>query len=70
MRQDATDPKRRMRQPRATKSATNECQRADTPADADLADPDLAAVMTAWPDLPGPIRAAVVALVQAAKGRG
>jgi hypothetical protein len=31
------------------------------------ADPDLARVAAAWPDLPGPIKAAVLALVQAAR---
>jgi hypothetical protein len=31
-------------------------------------DPDLARVVSAWPDLPPPIRAAVLALVVAARG--
>jgi hypothetical protein len=33
-------------------------------------DPGLADVVAAWPDLPDPIKAAVLALVQAAKGVG
>ena len=32
--------------------------------------PDLAAVIDAWPDLPEPIRAGIVAMVKAASGRG
>jgi hypothetical protein len=31
-------------------------------------DPDLAAVVDAWPDLPDPIKAAVLALVRTARG--
>jgi hypothetical protein len=31
-------------------------------------DTDLADVVTAWPDLPEPIKAAVLALVKAARG--
>jgi hypothetical protein len=32
------------------------------------ADPDLAAVVMAWPDLPAALRAGIVAMVKAAKG--
>ncbi len=32
--------------------------------------PDLAAVIDAWPDLPEPIRAGIVAMVKAASGKG
>jgi hypothetical protein len=34
------------------------------------ADPDLAAVVTAWPALPAAIRAGILAMIQAAKGGG
>jgi hypothetical protein len=33
-----------------------------------LADPDLAKVVMAWPNLPAAIRAGILAMVQAAKG--
>jgi hypothetical protein len=32
--------------------------------------PDLAAVAAAWPDLPEPIRAGILAMVKAASGLG
>jgi hypothetical protein len=32
-------------------------------------DPDLARVLDAWPTLPAPIKAAVLALIQTAEGR-
>jgi hypothetical protein len=50
-----------LRQERATGCATG-----STAAE----DPELAEVVAAWSDLLGPIRAAVLALVQAAKGGG
>jgi len=31
-------------------------------------DPDLAALIAAWPDLPDPVRAGINAMVQAARG--
>ena len=48
----------------ATKTATALCQRHVTD------DPDLAAVVHAWPDLPKAIRADIVAIVKAASGKG
>jgi hypothetical protein len=36
------------------------------PTDIRQSDPDLAAVMPAWPDLPEAIRAGIVAMVKAA----
>jgi hypothetical protein len=57
-RQDATenDP---IRSRRATRGATRDCV---------VPDPDLAAVVAAWPELPESIKAAIVAMVKAAKG--
>jgi hypothetical protein len=40
------------------------------PTDNCQTDPDLAAVVTAWPDLPEHIQAAVLALVRTARGGG
>jgi hypothetical protein len=41
-----------------------DCSHGDTPGVSTLADPDLAAVVTAWPDLPPAIRAGIVAMVR------
>jgi hypothetical protein len=46
------------RPPRATKSATS----------GSVVDPDLAAIMDAWPNLPEVVRAGIVAIVRAAAG--
>jgi hypothetical protein len=54
-----------LRQENATENATGECQRHDT-SQGDIP-PDLADVVAAWPDLPDPIKAAVLALVKAAR---
>jgi len=45
----------------ATQSATHPCQPAVT------TDPDLAAVVDAWPELPEAIKAGIVAIVKAAR---
>jgi hypothetical protein len=37
---------------------------------ADLTDPDLAAVVAAWPELPDAIKAAVLTLVRTTRGGG
>jgi hypothetical protein len=41
---------------------------ADDPADDVPDDPDLVAVVAAWPTLPGPVKAGIVAMVRAAGG--
>jgi hypothetical protein len=55
-RQDATEcgP---IRSPTATQNATRDCV---------VADADLAAVVSAWPELPQPIKAGILAMVKAA----
>jgi hypothetical protein len=39
------------------------------PTDISQTDPDLAAVVAAWPELPEVVRAGIVAMVKAASGR-
>ena len=41
---------------------------ADNPADDGIDDPDLVAIVSAWPTLPGPVKAGIVAMVRAAGG--
>jgi hypothetical protein len=57
-----------MRPRRATQGATRHCQPHVTPQG--VSDPDLAAVVAAWPDLPAALKAAVLALVRTARGGG
>ncbi len=40
------------------------------PTDTCKTDPDLSAVVAAWPELPEAIRAGIVAMVKAASGKG
>ena len=42
--------------------------RADNPPDDAPDDPDLVAIVAAWPTLPGPVKAGIVAMVRAAGG--
>jgi hypothetical protein len=55
-RQDTTEPGS-VRPPRATQCATRDCV---------VAEPDLAAVVNAWPDLPEAIKAGILAKVKTA----
>jgi len=50
---------------RCTTGCTGESK---TNSEADLSDPDLADVVTAWPGLPEAIRAGIVAMVRSASG--
>ena len=51
------------RSPRATRGATRVCVVAPAPED----NPDLAAVVEAWPDLPEALKAGILAMVKAAR---
>jgi hypothetical protein len=49
-------------------ACTNACTSEGENANAEPIAPDLQVIIDAWPTLPGPIRAGVVALVNASKG--